>query len=135
VDLSGWIPLKVVRSLSVDDIKYLINKGRITSNDVILVLDISGAGQRAAKFLKQTGIRVLIYRGGSPSHEFLDEIRGSDILLVDGSKLELRWRGVVPYIKEEDLLRLSSEAEIDEREEINILNVLKEYREKLIKNS
>jgi len=63
----------------------------------------------------------------------LDEIRGSDILLVDGSKLELRWRGVVPYIKEEDLLRLSSEAEIDEREEINILNVLKEYREKLIK--
>ncbi|MGC9019729.1 MAG: DUF460 domain-containing protein [Candidatus Methanodesulfokora sp.] len=132
-DISGWIPLKVVRSLSIDEIKYLIERGRIKSNDVILVLDISGAGQRVARFLKQTGIRVLIYRSGSPSHEFLEEMKESDVLLVDGSKLELRWRGVVPYIREEDLLRLSSEAKISEAEEIDIIKVLEEYKEKLIK--
>lgn len=134
-DLSGWIPLKVVRSLSIDEIKYLIERGRITSNDVILVLDISGAGQRVAKFLKQTGIRVLIYRDGSPSHEFLDEMRDSDILLVNGGGLELRWRGVVPYIREEDLLKLSSEAKVSEADELDISRVLEEYREKLIRKS
>ncbi len=132
-DLEGWVPLKVLSTLSVDEMQKLALEGRIERGDVILVKNISGAGLRAARMLKEIGVSGVIYRSGNPSHEFLEEL-GGDVRIVDGRDLEIRWRGLVPYIKEECMFDIAS---LDEGNQLDgfesILMEIENYRSRLTK--
>ncbi len=130
-DLRDWVPLKVLSTLSVNEMQKLALEGRIERGDVILVKNISGAGLRAARMLKEMGVLGIIYRSGNPSHEFLEELRGY-VRVIDGRDLEIRWRGLIPYVKEEcmfDIISLDEGILLDDFE--SILMEIENYRSKL----
>ncbi|MBO8175297.1 MAG: DUF460 domain-containing protein [Thermococcus sp.] len=139
LELKGTaVPLKVLESLTWKEIERLERSARIKKDDIIYVVNPSGAGKSIAEYLVEKGIRALISAKTLPNnvYEVLrenkvpvfyeDEIevkRVDDFAIVDREKLENSIEQKLAQWEEED----------KEREIQEFLKLVEEYRIERIK--
>jgi len=139
----GWVPIKAVESLSRSALEEALAGGAIAEGDVVLVGDASSAGPRSVKLLKDAGVWAVIYMGSPPPPEVLSSMEEEGITVENADSVGIRWRGAVPHVREEFLLKVTAkrrpqeepaeeEEESGEREGGDILSILWEYRKSLL---
>ncbi len=139
----GWVPIKAVESLSRSALEEALAGGAIAEGDVVLVGDASSAGPRSVKLLKDAGVWAVIYMGSPPPPEVLSSMEEEGITVEDADSVGIRWRGAVPHVREEFLLKVAAkrrpqeepaeeEEGSGEREGGDILSILWEYRKSLL---
>ena len=131
------VKLIVLPSLSKEKIDEL---GDRASEGVLLALDATGASTGVLRRLKEVGVRAVLYRGNPPPKEFIERARTEGIIVASLNGFRISWSGLDPVLPSEEALRLlstvstESKAEkIDGRSELDVLNIIRDYRMTLLK--
>jgi len=137
-----WVPVKSLESLARDSVEDAVGREWIQEGDVVIVSDAASAGLRSAKLLTEAGVYALIYVKSPPPREVLEYLRESGVYVTDIESVEVRWRGAVPHVRREFLIRVAATAQrVKEAEEEresqkedrgDILSILWEYRRSLL---
>jgi len=98
------IILKPLSHFTHREVESLTVEGRVSTGEVILLLDASGGGASAAKRLVDRKVRAVIV-GRGLSHPAQEELAKADVPILEGSKLRIKWIQNTPYIEAEELER------------------------------
>ena len=137
-----WVPVKSLDSLARDSVEDAIGRGYIQEGDVVIVGDAASAGLRSAKLLVEAGVYGLIYIKSPPPGEVFEYLREAGVYVTDIESVEVRWRGAVPHVRREFLIKVADmaqrakkpeEEQVSQREDRgDILSILWEYRRSLL---
>ncbi|MDK2464560.1 MAG: DUF460 domain-containing protein [Candidatus Korarchaeota archaeon] len=139
----GWVPIKAVENLSRSTLEEAIVRGVLSEGDVVLVGDASTAGPRSVRLLKDAGVWAIVHSGSPPPPEVLSMLEEGGIFVTSTNSVEIRWKGAIPHVREEFLLRVAArrrppkpvkeESEAGEGEDGgDILSIVWEYRRSLL---
>ncbi len=131
------VKLTVLPSLSKEKIDELGDK---VPEGVLLALDATGASTSILRRLKEIGIKAVLYRGNPPPKEFIERAKFEGIAVAPLDKFKISWKGLDPVLPSEEALRLLSTVstqreskEIDRRSELDVLNIIRDYRMALLR--
>ena len=130
---TGWIQVLFLNKLSRRELEPFIKERKIREGDVLLVEDASGMGKTVVGTLRELGVRALIWRKNPPPTEVLYELESRGIRVICGKDIEIWWRGGIPYVKDEVLIKNASSIKPNrKRSRLSLEDILKEYRSKLL---
>lgn len=127
------IPVKVLESLTRDDIRFLDDDLGISAGDIIYVRKTSGWGRSAVDFFSTENIYVLI-AGSTPDESLVSLFREKKIPLILSSEVKMDLRGRTGTLHradlEEALSKWRSDQELYERQkrEQMLESIVSEYR-------
>ncbi|MDK2384329.1 MAG: hypothetical protein QI199_05930, partial [Candidatus Korarchaeota archaeon] len=131
------VKLTVLPSLSKEKIDELGNE---VPEGVLLALDATGASTSILRRLKEIGIRAVLYRGSPPPKEFIERAEFEGITIAPLNQFKISWKGLDPVLPSEEALKLLSTVstqqeskEIGSRSELDVLNIIRDYRMALLR--
>jgi len=131
---TGWIQVVIFNKLSKEVLEMAIAEKKIKEGDVLLVINASGMGKTTVGMLSESGVTMLIWKRNPPPVEVIHELRERGISVICGKSIEIWWRGGIPYIKGDVLMKDSAIKEtVPKRSKVNLEDILREYRSQLIK--
>jgi len=130
---TGWIQVLVLNKLSREVIEVAAAEKRIREGDVLLVIDASGMGKTVVGMLSELGVMALIWKRNPPPVEVIHELESRGINVICGRDIEIWWRGGIPYIKGDILMRDSTTPEhVPKKGGVRLEDILREYRSRII---
>ncbi|RLG43772.1 MAG: hypothetical protein DRN92_08945, partial [Thermoproteota archaeon] len=119
--------------LSREVIEVAAAEKRIREGDVLLVIDASGMGKTVIGMLSELGVMALIWKRNPPPVEVIHELESRGINVICGRDIEIWWRGGIPYIKGDILMRDSTTPEhVPKKGGVRLEDILREYRSRII---
>ncbi|MBY9000217.1 MAG: DUF460 domain-containing protein [Candidatus Heimdallarchaeota archaeon] len=131
----GWVPLKVIRKFSYEEIEKTARNYGLGPGDIVLILDSSGGGGKTADQLLSYRIKGIIGNVNHLSYNAKLRFFEEEILMADPAEVEIIRIDEIAVIKEEDLLKVLERAkkELDvkivEKKKGILDNLLDEYRD------
>ncbi len=123
------IEVELVPSLTKESLEKLDSP-----SNPILVLDASGASPNIVRRLKELGVPAIFFRGNPPPSEVARASFELGIPVIPANELRIFWKGIRPVIPTEDALKAVAEARMKEvRSELNLANLIMDYRRRLTK--
>ncbi len=130
---TGWIQVLVFNKLSKEVIELASAENKIREGDVLLVIDASGMGKSVVGMISELGVMALIWKRNPPPVDVIYELERNGISVICGRDVEIWWRGGIPYIKEDILVRDSPiPEEIPKKGRFNLEHILREYRRRIV---
>lgn len=130
----GWVPLKVIRKFTQDEIERTAENYGLGPGDIVLILDTTGGGGQTAEKLFSYKIKAVIGDVDHLSYNARKKLIESQVPIAKQDDVEIIRIDEIAIIKEDDLNKLVSEAkeEIDliltEKKESFLDNLVDEYR-------
>jgi predicted RNase H-like nuclease (RuvC/YqgF family) len=130
----GWVPLKVIRKFTQDEIERTAENYGLGPGDIVLLLDTTGGGGQTAEKLFSYKIKAIIGDVDHLSYNARKKLIESQVPIAKPADIEIIRIDEIAIIKEDDLNKLISEAkkEIDlivtEKKESFLDNLIDEYR-------
>ncbi len=130
----GWIPLKVIRKFTQDEIERTAENYGLGPGDIVLILDTTGGGGQTAEKLFSYKIKAVIGNVDHLSYNAKKKFSESQIPMADSKDVEIIRIDEIAIIKEDDLNTLVTEAqkEIDiivtEKKKSFLDGLVDEYR-------
>lgn len=130
----GWVPLKVIRKFTQDEIERTAENYGLGPGDIVLILDTTGGGGQTAEKLFSYKIKAIIGDVDHLSYNARKKLIESQVPIAKPADIEIIRIDEIAIIKESDLNRLISEAkeEIDlivtKKKESFLDNLIDEYR-------
>ncbi len=130
----GWVPLKVIRKFTQDEIERTAENYGLGPGDIVLILDTTGGGGQTAEKLFSYKIKAIIGDVDHLSYNARKKLIESQVPIAKPADIEIIRIDEIAIIKEGDLNRLISEAkeEIDlivtKKKESFLDNLIDEYR-------
>ena len=130
----GWVPLKVIRKFTQDEIERTAENYGLGPGDIVLILDTTGGGGQTAEKLFSYKIKAVIGDVDHLSYNARKKLIESQLPIAKQADVEIIRIDEIAIIKEDDLNKLISEAkkEIDliitEKKESFLDNLVDEYR-------
>lgn len=130
----GWVPLKVIRKFTQDEIERTAENYGLGPGDIVLILDTTGGGGQTAEKLFSYKIKAIIGDVDHLSYNARKKLIESQVPIAKPDDIEIIRIDEIAIIKEDDLNRLISEAkeEIDlivtKKKESFLDNLIDEYR-------
>ncbi len=130
----GWIPLKVIRKFTQDEIERTAENYQLGPGDIVLILDTTGGGGQTADKLFSYKIKAVIGDVNHLSYNAKKKFSESQIPMANPKDVEIIRIDEIAIIKEDDLNTLVTEAqkEIDlivtEKKESFLDSLVGEYR-------
>jgi len=132
---TGWIQVLVFSKLSKQVLELAVSEKKIREGDVLLVIDASGMGKTAVEMLSELGVMALIWKRNPPPTEVIHELERRGINVICGRDIDIWWRGGIPYIKGEILMRdLPDSKQISRKSRVKLEDILREYRSRILEN-
>ena len=131
----GWVPLKVIRKFSQDEIEKTAKAYGLGPGDVVFILDSTGGGGKTAEQLLSYRIKGVIGNVDQFSYNAKLKLFEAELPMANPSDVEIIRIDEIAVIKEEDLLSLLSKAEkeidikVTEKKEGFLDSLLDEYRD------
>ncbi|MCE7747286.1 MAG: DUF460 domain-containing protein, partial [Candidatus Heimdallarchaeota archaeon] len=130
----GWVPLKVIRKFTQDEIERTAENYGLGPGDIVLILDTTGGGGQTAEKLFSYKIKAIIGDVDHLSYNARKKLIEFQVPIAKPADMEIIRIDEIAIMKEDDLNKLISEAreEIDlivtEKKESLLDNLIDEYR-------
>ena len=128
--IEGWIPLKVIRKFSQEEIEKTEKTYGLGPGDVVLILDSTGGGGKTAEQLLSYKIKGIIGNVDQLSYNAKLKLFEEEIPMAKPTDVEIIRIDEIAVIKEEDLQKMleSAKKEMD----IKIVETKKEILDSLL---
>ncbi|MCG3224558.1 MAG: hypothetical protein H7647_08840, partial [Candidatus Heimdallarchaeota archaeon] len=133
--IEGWVPLKVIRKFSQEEIENTVKAYGLGPGDVVLILDSTGGGGKTAEQLLSYKIKGMICNVDHLSYNAKLKLFEAEIPMAKPAEVEIIRIDEIAVIKEEDLQKMLELAkkELDikmvEKKEGILDSLLDEYRD------
>ncbi len=133
--IEGWVPLKVIRKFSQEEIDNTTKTYGLGPGDVVLILDSTGGGGKTAEQLLSYRIKGMICNVDQLSYNAKLKLLEEEIPMAKPTDVEIIRIDEIAVIKEEDLQKMleSAKKEMDikitEKKEEILDSLLDEYRD------
>ena len=133
--MDGWVPLKVIRKFSHEEIENTVKNYGLGPGDVVLILDSTGGGGKTAEQLLSYRIKGMIGNVDQLSYNAKLKLLENEIPMAKPTDVEIIRIDEIAVIKEEDLQKMlkSAQKELDikivEKKEGILDSLLEEYRD------
>jgi len=130
----GWVPLKVIRKFTQDEIERTAENYGLGPGDIVLILDTTGGGGQTAEKLFSYKIKAIIGDVDHLSYNARKKLIESQVPIAKPADIEIIRIDEIAIIKEGDLNRLISEAKeesdliVTKKKESFLDNLIDEYR-------
>ncbi len=130
----GWVPLKVIRKFTQDEIERTAENYGLGPGDIVLILDTTGGGGQTAEKLFSYKIKAIIGDVDHLSYNARKKLIESQVPIAKPADTEIIRIDEIAIIKEDDLNKLISEAKekidiiVTEKKESFLDNLVDEYR-------
>ena len=122
----GWVPLKVIRKFTQDEIERTAENYGLGPGDIVLILDTTGGGGQTAEKLFSYKIKAIIGDVDHLSYNARKKLIEFQVPIAKPADMEIIRIDEIAIMKEHDLNKLISEA----REEIDL--IVTEKKESLL---
>ncbi|MHA1550849.1 MAG: DUF460 domain-containing protein [Candidatus Heimdallarchaeaceae archaeon] len=133
--IEGWVPLKVIRKFSQEEIENTAKTYGLGPGDVVLILDSTGGGGKTAEQLLSYKIKGMIGNVDQLSYNAKLKLLEEEIPMAKPTDVEIIRIDEIAVIKEEDLQKMleSAKKELDikivEKKKEILDSLLDEYRD------
>ncbi|MCK4971986.1 MAG: DUF460 domain-containing protein [Candidatus Heimdallarchaeota archaeon] len=133
--IEGWVPLKVIRKFTQEEIENTAKTYGLGPGDVVLILDSTGGGGKTAEQLLSYRIKGMIGNVDQLSYNAKLKLFEEEIPMAKPSDVEIIRIDEIAVIKEEDLQKMleSAQKELDikivEKKKEILDSLLDEYRD------
>ncbi len=133
--MDGWVPLKVIRKFSQEEIENTVKAYGLGPGDIVLILDSTGGGGKTAEQLLSYRIKGMIGNIDQLSYNAKLKLFEAEIPMAKPTDVEIIRIDEIAVIKEEDLQEMLELAkkELDikmvEKKEGILDSLLYEYRD------
>jgi len=133
--IEGWVPLKVIRKFSQEEIESTAKTYGLGPGDVVLILDSTGGGGKTAEQLLSYRIKGMIGNVDQLSYNAKLKLFEEEIPMAKPTDVEIIRIDEIAVIKEEDLKKMleSAKKELDirvaDKKEGILDSLLDEYRD------
>ena len=130
----GWIPIKVIRKFTQDEIERTFKSYNLGPGDVVYILDTTGGGGQTAEKLLSYKIKAIIGKIDQFSYYAKMKLNEAQLPVADPSDVKIIRTDEIAIIKEKDLNAILKKATeviekiTTEKKENFLDNLLEEYR-------
>ena len=126
----GWIPLKVIKKFTTEEIERTAETYTLGPGDIVLILDTTGGGGQTAEKLLSYRIKAIIGDENQFSYYAKMKLSEEQIPIANPIDVEIKRIDEIAVIKENDLIKILESA-IDEIEE-TVIEEKKSFLDSLI---